>query len=263
MKAALPWIEPPVRFGAFVRGVLYLLAGLFALRLALDSGGAPMAPAGAIAMIGDQEFGRVLLVLVALGLLGYATWGFVRAVFDPHGRGTKPLGMLQRAGYGVSAAGHGGLLLLTLSNLSGASATRSDRWIGILLEHPLGPWLLGLVGVSWVVGAGLSQIVAGVRGTMERDLRTERMDRTTRSFVLSLGRVGAVARGLLFTLVGDFMIQAAVQRDPGRGEGIEAAWLALLHEPYGRWLLGAVALGIVAFGLYSMLCARWMRIRVL
>jgi len=263
VKAALPWIEPPVRFGAFVRGVLYLLAGLFALRLAFDSGGAPMAPAGAIAMLGDQEFGRVLLVLVALGLLGYATWGIVRAVFDPHGRGTKPLGMFQRAGYAVSAVGHGGLLFLTLSNLSGASATRSGGWIGSLLAHPLGPWLLGLVGMCWVVGAGVLQIVAGARGSMERDLRTERMSPTTRSFVLSLGRVGAVARGLLFTLVGGFMIQAAVQRDAGGGEGIEAAWLTLLHEPYGRWLLGAVALGIVAFGLYSMLCARWMRIRVI
>ena len=262
MKAALSWIEPPVRFGAFVRGVLYLLAGMFALGLALDTGGAPMAPEGAIAVIGNQEFGRILLVLVALGLLGYSIWGIVRAVFDPHGRGTKPLGMFQRAGYAVSAVGHGGLLFLTLSNLWSGSATNSGGWIGSLLEHPLGPWLLGLVGMCWVVGAGILQIVAGARGSMERDLRTERMSRTTRSFVLSLGRVGAVARGVLFTLVGGFMIQAAVQRDPGSGEGIESAWLALLHEPYGRWLLGAVALGIVAFGLYSMLCARWMRVRV-
>jgi len=263
VKAALPWIEPPVRFGAFVRGVLYLLAGLFALRLAFDAGGAAMAPSGVIAVIGDQEFGRILLVLVATGLLGYATWGFVRAVFDPHGRGTKPLGLFQRAGYAVSALGHGGLLVLTLGILAGAGARSSGGWIGSLLAHPLGPWLLGLVGVCWVVGAGVLQIVAGVRGSMERDLRTERMNRTTRSFVLSLGRVGAVARGLLFTLVGGFMIQAAVRRDPLSGEGVEAAWLALLHEPYGRWLLGAVALGIVAFGLYSMLCARWMRVRVL
>ena len=263
MKAALPWIEPPVRFGAFVRGVLYLLAGLFALRLALDAGGAPMAPSGAIALIGNQEFGRMLLVLVAVGLLGYATWGFVRAVFDPHGRGTKPLGLFQRAGYAVSALGHGGLLYLTLSNLSGEGDKNSDGWIGSLIAPPLGPWVLGLVGICWVVGAGVLQIVAGARGSMERDLRTERMSATTRSFVLSLGRVGAVARGLLFTLVGGFMIQAALRRDVGGAEGIEAAWLALLHEPYGRWLLGLVALGIVAFGLYSMLCARWMRVRVL
>jgi hypothetical protein len=263
LKAALPWIEPPVRFGAFVRGLLYLLAGMFALRLALDSGGAAMAPAGAIALIGDQEFGRILLVLVAAGLLGYATWGFFRAVFDPHGRGTRPLGMFQRAGYAVSAVGHGGLLVLTLGLLSGAGARHSSNWIGSLLAHPLGPWLLGLVGVCWIFGAGLMQILAGARGSMERDLRTERMSKRTRSFVLALGRVGAVARGLLFTLVGGFMIQAAMQRDPERCEGIEAAWLALLHEPYGRWLLGAVSLGIVAFGLYSMLCARWMRVRVL
>ena len=131
-----------------------------------------------------------------------------------------------------------------------------DRQVDELLTAMVHVWAEAPPTVRWRALRELSDNRANLQAMTVHQLLPETTEEGTRR------GVGAVARGLLFTLVGGFMIQAAVQRDPERGEGIEAAWLALLHEPYGRWLLGAVSLGIVAFGLYSMLCARWMRVRV-
>jgi hypothetical protein len=259
---ALSGIEPLARFGVFVRGVLYVLIGALALRLALGDPGAAPAPEGVIALVGRQAFGRALLVVAAVGLAGYALWGLARAVLDPFERGRKPMGVLQRLGYAVSGLGHAGLLFLTLRYLAGAGSTHSKGWIAFLLAQPAGAWLLGLVGVSWIIGAGLGQIVAGVRGTFKSELRLEHMHGSWRRIMPLLGRAGALARGLLFSIIGIFLVQTALRRNPGDAEGMEDAWLALLHEPYGRWILAVAALGIISFGLYSMLCARWMRVRL-
>jgi hypothetical protein len=261
-------LGPPLRtlfrFGHVVRGIIYVLPGILALRLAIGPHGAAIAPSGAIALIGHQVYGRILLLLVAVGLFGYALWGLVRAVFDPLHRGNSPAGILSRLGFCVSALAHGGLLIVTLRYLGGAvpRSTTSQSWIAFLLAHRYGSWLIGLIGVGWIVGAGLAQIASGWRGRFERDLELDRTGPSERRWVIRLGRVGVVARGVVFTIIGIFLVATAFHANPHDAQGIDGALLGLLRQPYGRWLLAVAALGIIAFGLFSVMCARWMRIRV-
>jgi hypothetical protein len=261
--AALARSEPLVRLGYFVRGVLYLVTGAFALALALGSRGGAIAPTGAIKVIGHQPFGKPMLIVVAIGLAGYVLWGVMRAVFDPLGRGSTPQGILKRLGYAVSAFGHGALLVATVRYLGGTEPRRntSSGWIHALLSKPFGRWMLALVGISWIVGSGLGQIVAGWRGSFEKDLRLDRMSGAERAWILPLGRFGTVMRGMVFTIVGLFLVATALRQNPQDLQGMDGAMLRILGEPLGRWLLASAALGIMAFGLFSMLCARWMRIR--
>ena len=74
------------------------------------------------------------------------------------------------------------------------------------------------------------------------------------------GRFGIAARGIVFGIVGAFLIRAALQYDPQEARGLGGALQTLAKQPLGPWLLGAVALGLVAFGLFMLSVARYRRI---
>ncbi len=258
---AHPGLAGLMRFGLIVRGVIYLLPGVFALRLALGWGGAAITQADAVRMIGHQPFGPLLLTVLASGLAGYALWGVVRVVFDPLQRGRTPAGLARRFGYATSAFAYTGLLVLALRFLAGTTARGSQAHLmarGVLAQ-PFGAWLLGVVGLCWIAGAGLGEIVMGWSGRFEKDLALTRVGRTERRWALVLGRVGIVARGVVFAVIGVLLVVAAFHANPGEAGGMDDALLALQRQPFGRLLLGAAAIGLIAFGAYSMLCSRWMR----
>ncbi len=259
--AANPWIERLARFGHVVRGIIYFLPGALALKLALGQHGQTTTQAGAIDLIAQQPLGWLLLPAVAVGLAGYSMWGLVRAVFDPLRRGHSPVGLAQRFGYAMSAIAYAGLLAATLRYLAGALShvAPAQDWTVGLLGQPFGALLVGIVGACWILGSGLPQIVEGWRAGFARDLALERMGARERRWAMRLGRVGSIARGIVFTIIGMLLVSAALHRSPLGEGGLDGALLALLHHPFGRSLLGAAGAGLMAFGIYSAMCARWMR----
>ncbi len=259
---ASPWLEALARFGYAVRGVLYGTVGLLALQVALGHGGAATDKSGAITAIGNEPFGKALLVLVAVGLAGYALWGFVRALLDPLGRGTDAKGLAQRAGYFVSGLSYGALVLPTVRLIldQGSKSGGGGDWTATLLAAPFGPWLVGLIGLIGI-GGGLGQMYQAWSNGFQKDFKQWEMSGDTQRWAGWVARFGLVARGVIFMMLGFFLIQAARAVDPKQAVGLDGALAKLAHEPAGPLLLGLVALGLVAFGLYSLCCARWIRIR--
>jgi hypothetical protein len=258
------WFEGFARFGLVVRGVIYLVPGVLALQLALGSHGAATTQTGALEVIGHQPFGRALLVAVAVGLMGYAIWGVIRAVFDPLRHGQSPRGLAKRFGFAMSALAYTSLLVAALRYLSGSLAhiAQPYDWTGGLLAKPFGAWLLGIVGLCWIGGAGIAEIARGWRGSFEKDLDLERRGPAERRWAMGLGRFGIVARGVVFTIIGILLVGAAIHTHPHQAVGMDAALLALPRQPFGRMLLAAAGLGLITFGVFSAMCARWMRMHL-
>ncbi len=259
------WIEWLSRFGYAVRGVLYVVIGILAVQLALGQGGDAAGKDGAIAAIGNQTFGEVLLVLIIVGLAGYSLWGFVRAFLDPFKRGAGPKGLAQRVGYIVSAVVYGGLIFPTVRFLlhpgdeqqEGGNSTAD--WSAWLLSHPpLGQWLLVGIGVV-AFGGGLGQVWLAFSGDFQKDLKFREMSGESVALARRVGRVGHAARGVVFAMIGFFIAKAAWEADPAQARGLDGTLQLLAQQTYGPLLLGAVALGLVAFGVYSILCARWIK----
>jgi uncharacterized protein DUF1206 len=258
------WVQMVSRFGFVVRGVVYLIPGILGLKLALGkSGGRIVTPLQSIEMIGREPSGRTLLVIVAAGLASYALWGVIRASFDPFGERRFPQSILRRLGYLASALGHGALCFATIRLLIGSSSgsPSANDWSARLLAKPFGSWLLALIGLGWIAGAGIAQIVAGARGQFEKQLRLEALSRREREFAGILGRFAIVARGVVFVVIGISIVAAAWYADPARQKGFGGALQEILRQPFGHFLLGVTALGLIAFGLFSILCARWMRLQ--
>jgi len=263
-KAAFsPVMEALTRVGYGVRGLIYITMGLLAFNVVLGKGGAPADQQGAIAVIGKQPAGQLLLWLVLIGLVSYSLWGVIRAVLDPLHKGHDLKGLIERGGYLFSAASYALLLPATYGFISGAGSTaqtgaQTQQSMGSIMTMPWGPWALGLIGLA-VIAGGVHQILAGFNNSFNKQFQTYDMTARQVKWATQLGRFGTATRGLIFALVGGLMCLAAFQTNASQGVGVDSVLATLLKQPYGIWLVGIVAVGLMAFGVYSILSAVWFR----
>ena len=268
---ARPWIVRLARLGYASRGVVYATVGLLALRAAFGAGGETTGSRGAIRALrewlGGEVLGQAALALVALGLAGFALWKLVQAIADPERRETGAKGLALRVGAFVSAFIYAGLTLAAVRLLRGsgdAGAAGGDDsaargWTAELMDKPFGRWLVVAVGAI-ILGYGLRQIYRAVTESFLADLATGAMSPAERQWTRRAGKLGYAARGVVFVLTGGFLVKAGLDAQPGEARGLEGALDALLAQPAGPWLLALVAAGLVAFGIYSLVQARYRRI---
>lgn len=256
-------LEGWMRFGQLARGLVYLIPGAFALRLAIDRRDVEISQNRAITIIAHQPLGHVLLAIVAVGLAGYSLWGWVRALFDPLGRGRSVSGILTRLAYLVSGLAYAGLLWFSVQLILGSHPDEQPtrHFATAALRHPHGAWLVIAVGACWIVGGGIAQITTAVRAGFMRDLDLGRMGAREHHWARHLGRVGLAARAVVFAVIGATLVGAGLHLDPAETRDLGGALMKLLQQPFGRPLLTLVALGLIAFGVFSILCVRWARLR--
>ncbi|MET9617020.1 DUF1206 domain-containing protein [Kitasatospora indigofera] len=259
-----PVVRAAGRAGFTARGVIYVLVGVLAVRIALGgSDGKEADRSGAVAAIGEQPFGQVMLWALAAGLAGMALWRLSVAVL---GRGTGEDGWTKRAadlGRAVFNAFLCSGVLQTL--LTGSGGTRSGdesskEYTATVLAWPGGRWLVGAAGLAVIV----TGVVLGVRAALrkfEKKLDTGAMGRRVRPAVRTLGVVGGGVRGLVFAGAGVFVLLAAVTFDPARAKGLDETLRSFAGTAAGPALLVAVGAGLALYGCFSFCQARWYRLR--
>lgn len=259
-----PLMEAVTRLGYGVRGLIYIIMGLLAVQVALGKGGGLASQQDAIAAIGKQPAGLILLWVVLIGLISYAVWGVVRAVLDPLHKGHDIKGLVARFGFLVSAFGYAILVLPTYRSITGGSQTASgsqtQKFFTSIMAMPWGRWAIGILGLA-VLAGGLYQIYLGSKAGFDRQFQIYALTAKEVKLATDVGRFGTAARGVVLAVVGGLISLAAYRANPGQAVGMDAALATLLHQPYGIWLLGIVAVGLIAFGVYSLLSAAWFRLK--
>jgi hypothetical protein len=237
--------------------------GLLALGIAFAvKGGQTTDLSGSLVFLVSNPFGKLVLVVAAVGLTAYSLWGFTRAIYDPLHRGKDAGGYAARLGFVTSAVSYAAIVLLAVQILIGSGGSSGDstqKTIASILTHPGGGWLTGIIGLVAIV-VGLGQFLEAYRATFKEDLKGADMTATERDAAIGLGRFGMAARGVIFLVIGWFLVQAGLHHDAGQVQGFGGAFLFLLGQPFGRVVLGVVALGFVALGLHSFACARWIKL---
>ena len=256
-----PWVVRLGRFGIAAKGLVYGIMGVLAVQVALGSGGETTDPQGALHVLGDTV-GRLLLVLLVVGLAAYALWRCVQAALDTEGTGTDAKGLLTRGSFVASGAGYAALALAALRlalGSGGASGDDSTReWTAWLLALPLGQALVAIVAVV-VIGIGLHQVYQAYTADFRDELQLGELRGDQATWVTRLGRLGHAARGVVFAIVGSFLLAAAWRSDSEEAGGVGDALDTLARQPFGPWLLGIVALGLLAYGAYMLVEARFRR----
>lgn len=263
MTAASPWVEFLARAGYAAKGVVYSLVGFIAARTAFGNGGDAKGSKDALASLLGEPFGRVLLGVVAAGLAGYALWCFVRAVWDPEHDGKDAKGVAKRAFSFARGLVYVSLVVAVIGMIRGAASSgggdATREWTAWLMSFPLGVWLVGLAGAS-VIAYGAAQAYRAWKVKLDKQLSLGRMSPAARRWTVYLSRFGMAARGVVFGIIGTFLIQAALHANPREAKGLGGALESLRSQSYGPWLLAAVALGLIAYGLYQFARARYRRI---
>lgn len=254
------------RFGYAAEGVVYALIGILAVQVALGRGGATTDNKGALLQIAQAPFGRFLLLAIAVGFVGYALWRFLQAALDPEGKGSDARGMVTRLGYGLTGALHlafavSAVRLLQTGSAGANTDVAAKGGTAQLLSKPFGQWLVAIVGLG-VLGFAGYQFYQAITAKFRENARIGQMSTVEERWYTALGRVGYAARGFVFAVIGLFLIIAARSANPNDARGLDSALAILAAQPSGVWLLGAVAVGFVAYGLFLFAEARFHRIRV-
>lgn len=247
------------RVGYAVSGLLHLLIGGIAVRLATGSGGQSADQTGALAQVAAQPFGRVVLWFGVVGFAALGLWQLGEAVWG--GRGGDRTDRTKQVGKAAGkAVVYLALTVTTLSFARGGSSSSSEQSSDVtatLLQSGGGRVLVAVIGLV-VVGVGIYHAVKGARKKFLADLAGNAGGDVGRA-VVRLGQVGYLAKGVALVVVGLLFVVAAVQSDPSEATGLDGALTTLGEQPGGPVVLVLVGIGFVAYGLYSFARARYAR----
>jgi hypothetical protein len=256
-----PWAERLTRLGLGARGVLYIVIAILALRVAFGHYEDQASQNGALQEIASQPGGQVLVWIIAVGLIGYSLWRLLTAAF---GAGIDPIATdaKQRIKALAEGVAYGAIAVIAVKVAIGSASKSSgggQQKTAMVLGWPGGQFLVGLVGVI-AIGVGAFFIYDGIKADFTKELSLAGQSPSTRKAVITLGRVGRVAHGVVFGIIGVLIIVAAVQYDPDKAKGVDGALKSLVGQPYGKLLLSLVALGLLAYGLYGLAEAKFRKV---
>ena len=261
VNAASPWIVRAGRFGLASKGVIYLIVGWLALGGA-TYGQQPTDQRGALHNLLQQRFGTVLLGVLCVGLIAYMAWRLVQAIANPENEPNDLKGWSKRIFRLASGLVYGGLGIAAARLLVGMSTehrTPSD-WTAMLMRQPFGKWLVIAAGLC-VAGYGAMRIYSAWKGVLKKQLVLDKYAAPMREWITRIGRFGQAARGVVFVVIGGFIFFAGLHVNPSEAKGLADALKFIERAPYGPYLLGAVALGLIAYGVFQFIEARYRRIR--
>jgi hypothetical protein len=268
-QAGSGWYAVLARTGLVAKGVSFGIVGVLAIKLALGDGGQATSRQGALESLAKNGFGTVLLILLAVGFAAYAIWRFVQAVAERGDDGgekgaAKKWG--KRAGYVGRGLIYAGLTASTVKILLGSEQQQSQNQkthhtAGMVMSWPAGRWIVGIAGLV-IIGAGLWNLYRGIARKFEDKWRTQKMSHTERTWGGRAGVAGHVARFVVFGLIGVFVAKAAIDYNPNDAIGLDGALQKLSDAAYGPYLLGLTAFGLVCYGVYCLVDARYRDVSV-
>jgi hypothetical protein len=248
------WLDGAVRFGLVVYGVVYLLIAWLCAQLALGEYRGSVSK-GAFQELAEKPFGAGLLLLVAVGMGLLVCWRLLDAAFghrDEEGATRwrlRAYDLLKAVVY--AWLGYKAVMVAAGDSGGSGSATTTAK----LMELPAGQLVVGAVGLA-IAGYGVGQVRAGLSEDHAEHLAAEGRSGTAGSAYLLLGKIGYCAKGVAFLIIGGLFVLAAVQHDPNESGGLDRALREILQQPFGSWMLLAMAAGIGCYGLFSLARAR-------
>lgn len=252
-RAVKPWVPQLARLGFGAIGVVYCVIGFLALLQAFGAGGQVVGAGGAVRTVIDQPYGRILLGVVALGLLLFVAWRLAQSLLDAEQRGHGQWALMRRAGLALSGFSYAGLAVVAAQRAihGGYVEDPKSDWVVQLLSSPVGAVLVGVVGVG-LLGVAVYQFYAATTAGFVQYLRDANLPASAEHTITGLGRYGLAARGVVFGILSFLLLRAAWRTDPSDPPGLSEALHTLSSQPYGQVLLGVVALGLALFGMFAI-----------
>lgn len=248
-------LDRGIRFGMIVYGIVHLTVAWLAVQLALGDHGEQASQKGAMQTLAQQPFGPLLLWLIAIGMFVLVLWR-VLEVFVGHQEydGGKRWRRRATSAFKAVIYGYIGYLALRFAIGSGSSSNGSS-YTKTLMNQPYGRWIVGGVGVA-IVLYGLSYARRGWTEKFMENLDARGTLGDTGTAYRVVGKIGYIAKGLAFCIIGGLFVAAAYTHDAKKSGGLDQALRTVLEQPFGPVLLILIAAGIGCYGLFCFARAR-------
>ncbi len=251
------------RTGYAAKGIIYGITGVLTFLAAFNMGGQRAGKLKVLDFLEKQTFGNILLVIIGLGLLAYATWRFIQAFKDPENIGNQKKGKLKRTAFAVSGLIYLGLSISAFMSVIGSSSSNngSSAKNSSFLASDIGLIVLGIVGVI-IIGVGIYQFTKISKDKFEKKFSQKALSEEKRRKTLyNSAYLGLASRGVLFLIIGFFAVKAAFSANPNEIKTTTDAFAFLEKSSYGSWLLGIVAIGLVAYAIYTLMLSKYRRFK--
>ena len=257
--ASSPWVEWLARIGLLAQGISFGLVGVLAILLALGEGGKATDREGALRTIAADGFGRFVVIVLAIGFGSYALWRLAQAVLgheveEPGGKAKWS----KRASSLVKAVIYGSLCAAAVSIVLGdrGGGQKEEQATGGILGWPAGRWIVFGIAAG-IAGAALWNLYRAISGQYKEKLKKQEMSSNELKWTTRIAFVGLMARAVVFAVISWFFFKAAIDYDPKKADGLDGALRKIAAQPYGTWLLGIVAVGLFAYGVFCLIQARY------
>lgn len=253
------------RAGLVAKGITFGLVGVLAFGVAFGIGQKVEDRPGALQSLAETTLGRFLLGALAVGLGAYALWRFAQAALGEKLESGEDVNFFKRIGLVARGLLYAWFFVMCISIFfnadepvtgGGSGSRNEDRATAMLLEQPLGRWLVAAVGLG-IIGGGMFNLYRGLTQKFRKDLKEGQMEKEERQSYAVIGVIGHLARALIFTLAGWFLVKAAWEYDPEEAIGLDGALRKLAEADYGDILLASTAVGLFAYGLFCVVQARY------
>ena len=249
------------RTGLVAKGIIYAIIGILTFMAAFNMGGQKAGKLQVIDFLEKQTFGKVLLIIVAIGVLCYAFWKFTQAIKDPENIGDDKKGTVKRIAYFISGLLYLGLGVLAFldaidtANSSGGSSGKSSSF----LASDVGLIILGIVGVI-LIGLGIYQFTRIKEDKFEKKFSSKALsEKKRKKTIYNSAYFGLASRGVIFLILGFFAIKASYTSDPDKIKTTSDVFSFLEDSSYGMYLLGVVSAGLIAYAIYTFMLAKYRR----
>ena len=253
--------EKLARFGIATKGVVYCLIGGLTAMAAFGQGGKKTGSSGTLEFVASNSFGQILLGLIALGLVGFVYWRLYQAIADPEGKGNDGKGIVRRIGYAASGIFYIFLIVTAVQMLTGSGGgsggsggNGQEQLVGKLLQNEFGQILVGILAVIFL-GKAIYQFYRAFSNKFKEKVQGSGMDeRARKSFMIS-GKIGYISRGAVVAIISFLTFKAAFTANSSQAGGTKDAFNLIQHE-FGTIVLGVIAIGLVAYGIFMFVKAR-------
>lgn len=251
-------IKKIARAGYLAKASVYAITGILTFLAAFNLGGEKAGQNQVLEFLAKQPFGNALLILLGLGLISYAFWRFTQAISDPEELGTNKKAKLRRAAFFISGISYLGLAGLAFMQVLGLGSS-GDSDTSSFLVTKTGLFLLAVFGAIFA-SRGIYQFIRIKKTNFSKKFQTGSMqDERQRKIIKNAAYIGMISRGIIFLIIGFFGIHAAITSNPSEMKDTAEAFSFIEDSAYGAWLLGFVAAGLIGYGIYTFMMARYRR----
>jgi hypothetical protein len=254
------WYKKAARAGLIAKGIVYCLCGSIALLASLKVGNNSPADAGKqdiFAFIRHQPFGKWLVLSLAIGLTCYTIWRWIQAFKDTEHKGKDKKGIAKRFTYFNSGLMYAGVAVYSYKVFLGTftESDKSKKEVGTLLQFPFGEWLVIIIALIFIA-SGCYQVYRAFSGKYKKYVRSA-LHKDTAPWITTVGVAGYIARGIVWLIIGWLFIKAAIHSNAKEAGNSDDAFKWLYDSSYGPILLALVAAGLICYGVFMFLRAKY------